>query len=77
MIHLAEEQATYDRNRDRLVSQSHGKYVLIHKNKIDSVWDTFNDAIQAGYDRYGLKPFMVKQIGTIQSCWCDIVKWPV
>jgi hypothetical protein len=26
------------------------------------VWDTWRDAIQAGYDRFGLKPFLVKQI---------------
>ncbi len=39
-----------------------GKYALVHKDTVDSVWPTVDDALAAGYDRFGIEPFMVKEI---------------
>jgi hypothetical protein len=39
-----------------------GKYALVHGDDIDSVWPTIEDALQAGYDRFGLDVFLVKEI---------------
>jgi hypothetical protein len=40
-----------------------GKYVLINGDQFFDIWDTFGDALQAGYDRFGLDgPFMAQKI---------------
>lgn len=44
-----------------------GKYVLIQKTKILGTFDTYNDAIKAGYERCGLEPFLVKQIQAVDQ----------
>ena len=59
---LKVELETYSRQRDRLVSESEGKYVLISKDQVAGVWDTYEDALKAGYTQFGLQPFLVKQI---------------
>ena len=43
-----------------------GKFVLIHGNEIAGVWDTYQDALGAGYRQFGLDPFLVKQILSIE-----------
>jgi hypothetical protein len=42
--------------------QKRGKYALVHGDKVDSVWPTVDEALQAGYDRFGLEVFLVKEI---------------
>ena len=39
-----------------------GKYFLIHGEEIGGAVDTFEEALGAGYEKYGLEPFLVKQI---------------
>ena len=64
---LQEELRTYDENKDRLVAESEGKYVVIHKDEIAGVWDTYEDALTAAYERFGLEAFLVKQIQSIEQ----------
>ncbi|HKI36113.1 MAG TPA: hypothetical protein VKA46_29925 [Gemmataceae bacterium] len=46
-----------------LKAASHrGKYALIHAARVDSIWPTFDDALAAGYDRFGTDPFLVQEI---------------
>jgi hypothetical protein len=44
------------------VEENRGKYALIHADRVDSIWDTVDDALAAGYDRFGLEAFLVRQI---------------
>lgn len=64
--HLKVELETYEERKASLLG-SEGKYVLIHGKEPASVWDTYEDALQAGYQKYGLKPFLVKQIQGIEA----------
>jgi hypothetical protein len=42
-----------------------GKYVLINGTQLYGIWDTFGDALQAGYDRFGLDgAFMAQKISS-------------
>ena len=59
---LANELATYERHKDELVSAHEGKFVLIHGEDIAGIWDTYQDALAAGYKQFGLEPFLVKQV---------------
>jgi hypothetical protein len=58
--------ATYNRCKDELVSANDGRFVLIHDDQIVGTWDTYKDALTAGYQQFGLKPFLVKQIHSIE-----------
>lgn len=61
MNKLDKEVETYKRLLPTLLDRT-GKYALIKGDELAGVWDTYADAIQAGYDRFGLTGFMVKQI---------------
>ena len=58
---LERELETYRTHLPTLLAQE-GKFVLIHGDHIDSFWDTFQAALEAGYGRFDLGPFLVKQI---------------
>ena len=64
---LRTELETYERERVRLVAEHAGKYVVVHGNAVDSVWDTYEDALKAGYGRFGLEPFLIKQIQSVDQ----------
>jgi hypothetical protein len=61
---LATELATYLRELPRLLEEGHdGRYALIKGATILSLWDTLEDALQAGYERFGPdEPFMTQKI---------------
>jgi hypothetical protein len=43
-----------------------GKFVLIHGDDLVDICSTYDDAIKEGYQRFGLEPFLVKQIHAIE-----------
>lgn len=62
-----EELKTYEAHKDELVAKGDGKYVLIQGSELAGIWETYEDALQAGYGRYGLKPFFVRKIEGIEG----------
>jgi hypothetical protein len=64
---LEKELATYEANRADLVAQARGKYALVKDDKVVGVFDTDRDAVHQGYDRFGLTPFLVKEIVEIDT----------
>jgi len=58
---LEKELRTYQRELSHLLSEQ-GKYVLIQDNKVAGTWQTYEDALTVGYERFGLTPFLVKRI---------------
>ena len=64
---LAEELKTYKENKERLVKEHNGKYVLIKGEEIINTFDTQNDAIKVGIDKFGNTPFLVKKIEEIEQ----------
>ena len=63
---LKTELETYLRHKDDLVSEAEGKFVVIHGGDIAGTWCTYEDALRAGYEKFGLKPFLVKQIEILE-----------
>jgi hypothetical protein len=61
IANLQTELKTYLEHRERLLEQE-GKFVVIHGSEVAGVWDTYEDALKDGYQRFGLEPFLVKQI---------------
>lgn len=61
MSALELELSTYAKHLPQLLPQE-GKYVLIHSSDIVGTFDSYGDAIKEGYEKFGLTPFLVKQI---------------
>jgi hypothetical protein len=58
---LEKEVETYKRELPSLLKDE-GKFVVIHENEVAGSYDTYDDALKVGYDKFGLKDFMVKKI---------------
>jgi hypothetical protein len=66
MMALDEELKTYQRELPRLLGRE-GKFALIRGNDLIGVYESYEDALQVGYDRFGLAPFLVKQIQAVEQ----------
>jgi len=63
VVALEKELETYTRELPRLLAEGkQGKYVLIRGEEVGGVFATRDAGLDAGYDRYGLRPFLVKEI---------------
>ena len=60
-MQLEKEMETYKRKLPELTASA-GKYALIHGDDFIDVFASYEDAIKDGYRRFGLAPFLVKQI---------------
>lgn len=58
---LEQELATYQRELPQLLSKQ-GKFVVIRGDEMAGIWDTYQDALRAAYERYHLGSFLVKRI---------------
>ncbi len=59
---LETELEIYRKNLPKLLDQQ-GKFVLICGEEIAGIMGTYEDALRAGYEKFGLeKPFLVKEI---------------
>lgn len=59
---LETELAYYQRRRDELVARESGRFALIKGEQLIGVYDTLEEALTAGYSRFGLEPFLAKLI---------------
>ncbi len=62
---LERELETYKAKLPELASKE-GKFVLIQGDQLVDVFDTYADAIKEGYAKFGLNPFLVKQIQVVE-----------
>jgi hypothetical protein len=65
MAALEREIKTYKEKLPELQA-SEGKFVLISGDSVSGVFDSYQDALAAGYERFGMNPFLVKQISTVE-----------
>jgi hypothetical protein len=64
---LETELATYEEHKAELLAHK-GRFVLIHGKQIGGLFDTYNDALEAGYKLYGLdSPFLVKEVRDVEE----------
>jgi hypothetical protein len=58
----AREEAAYARERDRLVRDHLGKFVVVHQDEVFGPFATLTEAIVEGYRRFGDVPLQVREI---------------
>lgn len=64
---LEKELATFDRNLPKLKTEHEGKFALVHGDDVIDIFSSYDDAITAGYSKFGLKPFLVKQVQALEQ----------
>ncbi len=63
---LEKELETYKTKLPELLADE-GKFVLIKGDLVVDVYGTYEDAIKAGYGKFQLQPFLVKQIQSVEQ----------
>lgn len=61
---LEKELQTYEANVGNWTEQA-GKFVLIRGEEVVDFFAAYEDAIKAGYQKFGLDQFLVKQVNTV------------
>lgn len=64
---LTIELKTYEAKRKELIKEHNGKYILIKEKEIIGIYETQQDAIKIGIERFGNTPFLVKKIELIEQ----------
>ena len=54
--------ATLQANLPALLEKEAGRYVLIHDDQVVGVWASKAEALEEGYRRFNLEPFLVHHI---------------
>jgi hypothetical protein len=66
MATLDREIAAYNRLLPELMAHQ-GKFVLIKGDEQAGIFDTYSDALTAGYQKFKLEHFLVKQISPAEQ----------
>jgi hypothetical protein len=64
---LDRELAVFQQKLPEFASAHSGEYVLIHGDAVVDFFTSYDDAIKAGYAKFGLDPFLVKQIQAMEQ----------
>lgn len=63
---LEKDLEEYKRLLPTLVTDE-GKFALIGEGKFVGVYGTYEDALSIGYEKFGVKPFLVKKISAVEQ----------
>lgn len=63
---LEKEFETYKSKLPEL-REEQGKFALIRGDTLVGVYSAYEDALKAGYEKFSLEPFLVKQIQAIEQ----------
>lgn len=63
---LLREQAVYEANRASWLSDHEGEHVLIKGEDVCGFFASRDDALTAGYARFGVVPLLVKQVLAVE-----------
>jgi hypothetical protein len=64
---LETELETFKSKLPELRAEHEGKFALVQRDRIVDVFTSYEDAVKAGYAQFGLSPFLVKQIHSVEQ----------
>ena len=59
---LEQEICAFDANREKLLAEHKGEFVLIKGSEIIGIYPTYGDALREGYHRFGEGEFLAQEI---------------
>jgi hypothetical protein len=68
-LELQSELEIYEREKERLIAAGdQGKFAVIGDGALAGVFDTYEDALKVGYNRFGLETrFLVKKVEAVEG----------
>lgn len=66
---LAGDLATYRAHLADMAKEHEGEYVLIREGEIIGFFPDFSAAVREGYRRFGLVPFLAKEVTAIEPVY--------
>lgn len=63
MATLTKEIAAYEQMRNELETDHLGKYVVVHDEKLEGVYDSFQEAAEYAVRRFGRGPYLIRKVG--------------
>jgi hypothetical protein len=69
-MELDRELEIYSAKLPELLEQHEGEFVLIYGETVAGFFCTHEDAVDAGRQRFGLVPFLVKQVLAVEPLCC-------
>ena len=63
---LEKELETYKQRLPEM-KEHEGKFVLIHGDEVVDFFVAYEDAIKAGYQKFNMEPFLVRQISAVEQ----------
>ena len=64
---LETELETFNSRLPELKAEHEGKFALVHQDRVADIFSSYEDAVKAGYAQFGLSPFLVKQIHSVEQ----------
>lgn len=59
---LSQELEAFERELPMLMAQHEGQFAVVHGDRIVGFEPTYEAALEWAYGRFGLEPFMVRQV---------------
>ena len=63
---LEKELGAFRKNLPSLLKEE-GRFALVHETSVEGTYDTYRDALKAGYTKFHLDPFLVKKVEAVES----------
>lgn len=63
MDDLSREIEAYEGMKDSLEAEHMGRWVLIYKQKLEGIFDTFENAADDAVRRFSAGPYLIRQVG--------------
>lgn len=64
---LQTELDYFEEHRDELCREHLGKFVVVKGRSVHGFYDTDVEAYEAGVEKFGLEPFMIKKVETLEQ----------
>ena len=64
---LEKERAFYEKNKEDWASRYSGQFALVRGEELVGVFPTIEEALSEGARRFGVEPFLVRQVGKPQE----------
>ena len=63
MAKLTQEIAAYERMREDLESEHHGRWALVHEEQSADTYASFELAAEDALDQFGRGPYVIREVG--------------
>ena len=64
---LETQIAAYLQMQDALQAEHDGKWIIVYNEKLEGVFETFEDAAEEAVGKFGRGPYLIRQVGVDEA----------